>query len=117
MLLDEQHDRAVAIELRRRSHDVVAVTERADLMALDDPALLAAATSERRCLVTENLDDFAVVHLWWLNSGKSHFGLVFTTPRKFPRQRRYRGALIRALDAFLTEHPGDEDLRDQTCWL
>jgi predicted nuclease of predicted toxin-antitoxin system len=54
LLLDEMYAAAVAEQLRRRDHDVIAVAERADLRGSTDEDLLAWARIEDRALVTDN---------------------------------------------------------------
>lgn len=115
-MLDEHHDRAVAVELRKRGHDVVAVTEHVELRQLVDAELLAAAVDERRAVVTENVGHFAVLHLQYLSVAKTHFGIVFTHRRRFPR-KQHSAAMMRALEEWLRTRPGDDALRDQTYWL
>lgn len=117
LLLDEQHDRHVAIQLRERGHDVVAVSERPELTGLDDPEVLAAAAAERRALVTENVRHFAVAHRRLVEAGGEHYGIVFTSPTRFPRTRTARGALVAALDRFLGAHRADDELLNLTEWL
>lgn len=107
----------MAIELRKRGHDVIAITERPDLRGLADAELLAAAVLERRAVVTENVRHFAVIHIHCLGVGKTHFGIVFTHPRRFPRKFYDSAPLLRALDSLLQERPTDDALRDQTYWL
>jgi hypothetical protein len=116
-LLDEQHDRAVASKLRERGHDVIAVTERDEPMALSDLELLMAAALERRAIVTENVRDFAVAHRWYFDSGQQHYGIIFTERRRYRRSRASPGILIHALTDFLDAHPADDDLCDQVYWL
>ncbi len=58
LLLDEHFSQLVARRLRQDGgHDVVAVTERADLVGLDDETLFAVARAERRALVSESAAD------------------------------------------------------------
>ena len=107
----------MAVELRRRGYDVVAVTERAELRQLVDAHILAAAVDERRALVTEDAGGFGALHHQYLAVGKVHFGIVFTNPRRFPRKLHGSAALMRALDEWLRTHPEDDALREQTYWL
>ncbi len=86
--MDEMHSPAVAEQLRDRGYDVLAVKERPELIGLSDAHLLAAATRDRRALVTENVKDFAVRHKRVTTGGDQHGGLVFTHPRRFPRASR-----------------------------
>ena len=105
LLLDEMHAPAVAVRMRRGGHDAIAVKERADLTGLPDEDLLRAATADRRAVVTENIKDFAVLHRRIAAAGRSHSGMVFTHPRRFPRSApNHVPVLADALSAFLAEH-------------
>ena len=117
LLLDEHFSPKIASELRRRRHDVVAARAEPALHGLSDAELLAFATSERRALVTENVVDFARLHSAALIAGRRHFGLIFTSPRQFPRTTRAIGRLVRALDALLDDRRTDDALESQTWWL
>ena len=88
LLLDEMHAPAVAVELRARGYDAVAVKEHAELIGMSDHELLVAATTEGRAVVTENVKDFAALGQRWAAAGDHHAGLVFTHPRRFPRAAR-----------------------------
>lgn len=115
LLLDEHFSPAIARQLRSRGNDVVAARERVELHGLDDRELLALATTERRAIVTENVADFAELHRQSVVRGDPHAGLVFTSPRRFPRTRRAIGRLVRGLDRLVAEGPNDLD--GQTWWL
>lgn len=117
LLLDEHFSPQIASQLRRRRHDVVAARALPDLHGLTDAALLTHATSVRRALVTENVADFVELHRAALITGRRHFGLVFTSPRRFPRTTRAIGRTVRALDALLDAHRTDSALVNQTWWL
>ena len=115
LLLDEHFSPEVARQLRSRGHDVIAARERIELHGLTDRDLLAAAVEERRVLVTENVADFVELHRQSVVRGGPHAGLIFTSPRRFPRTRRAIGRLVRALDALVADGP--QDLEGQTWWL
>jgi hypothetical protein len=117
LLLDEHFSPEIARQLRHRGHDVVAARERAELHALSDRELLDVATAERRAIVTENVVDFIELHRSAVASGMDHYGLVFTSPRRFPRTRRAIGRLVRALDTLCGARPPSDTLRGQTWWL
>jgi hypothetical protein len=107
LLLDEMHAPAVAVELRSRGHDAVAVKERPELIGLPDRELLVAATAEGRALVTENVKDLAALHRSMTASGEHHAGIVFTHPRRFPRHaRNHVAALAGALAQFVDAETG-----------
>lgn len=117
LLLDEHFSPEIARQLRTGGHDVEAARERPELHAMTDGELLARASSERRAIVTENVVDFVELHRIALVTGTEHFGIVFTSPRRFPRTRRAIGRLVRALGALCAARPGDEALCGQTWWL
>lgn len=108
LLLDEMHNQAVAAALRARGHDVIAVTERADLISLTDQALLRSAAAAGLAIVTENIKDFVPLHRQVLAAGERHAGMVLTHPRRFPRSaRNHAGVLTQALAVFLDEQAED----------
>ena len=115
LLLDEHFSPEIARQLRSQGHDVLAAPERADLHGFSDRELLRVATAERRTIVTENVADFAELHRQSILGGEPHAGLVFTSPRRYPRTRRGIGKLVRALAGLLAEGPAD--LKGQTWWL
>jgi predicted nuclease of predicted toxin-antitoxin system len=117
LLLDEQHDRGIAERLREHGHDVIAVTERSGLRQLIDYELLRAAAAERRAVVTEDVRDFALAHRAHLERGETHFGIIFTSSRRFPRVKSARRQLVAALRRFLEEHPQDDELSCLVYWL
>lgn len=117
LLLDEHFSPEIARQLRTRGHDVVAARERAEVHGLTDADLLALATAESRAVVTENVADFVELHRRSVITRRPHFGIVFTSPRGFPRTRRAIGRMVRALEALLSAHASSDALADQTWWL
>jgi hypothetical protein len=117
LLLDEHFSPEIARQLRIRGHDVVAARESADLHGLTDADLLASATANRRAIVTENVADFVELHRRAILRRRLHAGLVFTSPRRYPRTRRAIGRLVRALDALLIDHPQRDALRGEAWWV
>ena len=115
LLLDEHFSPEIARQLRSRGHDVEAARERPELHGLADRELLAVATDERRALVTENVADFVELHRQSVLHGDPHAGIVFTSPRRFPRTRRGIGRMVRSLEKLIGEGP--PDLAGQTWWL
>jgi predicted nuclease of predicted toxin-antitoxin system len=55
------YPQALAEKLRAQGHDVVAVSEDPDLVGSDDESVLAYANTAQRCLITENVQDFAAL--------------------------------------------------------
>lgn len=103
LLLDEMYPPALARRLRGQGHDVLA--------ALDDDDVLAWAARNNRCVVTENVSDFARLAA----QGATHAGLIFVSAQRFPRTRYGLTCLADALDAVLAakQLPG----RDGVAWL
>lgn len=102
LLLDEMYTYAIAEQLRARGHDVVAVGERPELRGTPDRDLFGVAQAEGRALVTDDVG-YLQIEADHRSRGDSHRGLVLTSNRRFPRGRtRTVGALVRALDRFLT---------------
>jgi hypothetical protein len=99
LLLDEMFPPIIAEELRRRGHDVAAVAADPQLRAKTDPELFAWAAQQKRRLVTENAKDFRRLHGEIAPGGP---GLLLTSSRSFPRSRQAPGALIAALEAWLS---------------
>ena len=118
LVLDEHFSPEIARQLRQRGHDVVAAR---DLLAgpdRSDGALLRQATEAGRAVVTADVTDFTELHKSAVVSGRSHAGVVFVSPRRFPPTKRAIGRLVSALDAFLQAHRGEvRALAGQTWWL
>ena len=117
LLLDETLSPAIARELRERGHDVVAVADHPGWVALSDPEVMALARTERRAVVTDNLRDDRPLHADAITpGGPGHSGMIFM-PSTYRRTKADTGRIIGALEAKLTEYPGDEDLANGECWL
>lgn len=105
-LLDEMIPPAVAEQLGGRGHDVIAVTERADLRSLPDNQLFALAQAEGRAIVTRDRADYLALERGQRAAGKSHAGLVLV-PSRFTGAAV--GPLVKALDELLgsdSPYPG-----------
>ena len=82
ILLDEMYPPALAKRLRDSGHDVVAVLDvEVGLASRSDDDVLAWAARHSRCVVTENVSDFARL----ASLGVAHCGLVFVLAQRFPR--------------------------------
>jgi len=112
LLLDEMYPPALAKRLRDMGHDVLAVLDvEVGLASRSDEDVLAWAARNNRCVVTENVSDFARLAA----QGATHAGLVFVSAQRFPRTADGLARLGNALDVLLAakELPG----ADTTIWL
>lgn len=117
LLLDEHYSPAIADQLRKRGHDVVAAADHSELKSREDGELLSWAIAQRRAVVTENAADFVALHEQYVTRGDHHYGIVLTNARRFPRKRTETGRLVRALHDLLEQSPRDDSLRADLRWL
>jgi Domain of unknown function (DUF5615) len=109
LLLDEMFPRAIAEQLRARGKDVVSIHDPHHqwLEGAADQQVFMAAVAEGRAVVTENVADFRRLESDALARGQIHFGLIFTTKRRFPRGAAFTvGRLVFALTKLLENPPG-----------
>jgi hypothetical protein len=105
-MLDEMYPPALAGMLRDQGHDVVAVAGSPELDGSPDEVVLDAATSQARCLVTENVRDFAVFarHM-------SHGGILLVNAKRWPRTpaaiKRLADALGQVISTAQVPGPGE----------
>ena len=117
LLLDEHYSKTIAEQLRRRSHDAVAVTERPDLIGAPDEQLFRQMPAERRAIVTENWAHFRPLLDEAAAEGFDHYGVVFTSRSALPRGKSTIGLYVRVLERFLRANPRTAALRNSYCWL
>lgn len=103
-LLDEQLSPQIAVLLRQRGYDVLAVADRADLVGCSDRIVLEAASAERRAVVTNNIKDFRPLAAEWLARGRTHGGLILL-PSSRTRTRTAVAPLVDAIETVLRDHP------------
>lgn len=96
LLLDEMYPPALAEQLREHGHDVLAVAALPDLVGSADDQVLEAATGAGRCLVTENVRDFAV-----LTRRTAHSGVLFVAGVRWPRSPGGIKRLAEAISALI----------------
>jgi predicted nuclease of predicted toxin-antitoxin system len=117
LLLDEMLSPVIARELCARGHDVQAAAGHPEREALTDPDVLALARAERRAVVTNNIRDFRLLHVEAvLPGGPGHYGMIFM-PGTYRRTKKDIGRIIEALEARLSQYPGEEDLVNAEDWL
>jgi hypothetical protein len=117
LLLDEHLSPRIAVELRRRGYDIIAVGERADLRGAFDEALWAAVRREGWAFVTRDIRDF--VRLAWSDEaiGRPHAGLVLVHPRAFRAGLRDVDRLVAALGSLLAAPSDLRALYGAVVWL
>ena len=94
---------------------MVGVAADPGLAGLPDEQILEWATRQGRCLVTENVKDYEVLRRAAAAQGRTHAGLLYCGPRRFPRDRRFVGAFVVALDKLIA--PGELPGPNQAGWL
>lgn len=93
LLLDEMYPIELAANLRAKGFDALAVLEVDGLPASSDLDLLSWARQDDRCIVTENVEDFARL------SHGAHNGVLLVRARRWPRT----GAGLARLESGLVE--------------
>lgn len=115
LVLDEMYSPRIAEELTKRGHDVVAVAADPALVGASDEQILRIATIGECTLVTENVRDFEILRTRWLKEGRSCAGLLYTSRQRFPRDKKWTGRLVIALDERLAS--GMVPASGQVDWL
>ena len=96
-LLDEMLPASIAVQLRRRGVDAIAVVEQPELVAATDEQVLTAASAEERAVVTVNLADFVRLDRQWLAEGRVHAGILLVSSKRFPQDGHRVGAITTTL--------------------
>lgn len=117
LVLDEHLDSAIAVELRRRGHDAVAVTEDPGLRGLEDRELLAWAAEVGRALVTYDAEDFGPLSEERQVVGEPFAGLIFLSAKRYPQGPKGYGALVRDLAQVLEAYPTPAAFSGRSHWL
>jgi hypothetical protein len=117
LLLDEMLAPDIARQLRARGHDVAAVAGHPDWEGLSDSQVMAVGRTEHRAIATNNLRDYRPLHSEAITpGGQGHFGMIFI-PGNYRRTRADIGRIIAALEAELSQYPGETDLANGKAWL
>jgi hypothetical protein len=111
------YDRVIAEQLRRRGHDVVAVTERAELRSVSDADLLVRMAREGRVVVTENAADFVSAFGLMIQRGEACAGVMIASPQSMPRRGATIGLFVEVLDRELAARPQDDALDGQLVFV
>ena len=107
LLLDEMWAPTIAVELRKRRFDVIAIAEPAHAgryAGLPDDDVFARAQEDGRAVVTDNVPDYEKARLDWEARGAAHHGLVYALDPPFNRHRgdAVIGQMVNALVHFLS---------------
>jgi uncharacterized protein DUF5615 len=107
VLLDEMWTPTIAVELRNRDFDVVAISERshADRYAgIPDDEVFARAQDDGRAIVTDNVADYERARRDWESRGHGHHGVVYALNPPFSRHHgdAVIGQMVKALAEFLS---------------
>lgn len=94
LLLDEHYSADIASALTELGHDVLAVVAIPDLRGASDPEVFAWAAADARRIVTENVRDFRPLLTRALAYGEPSAPVLLVPPRRFPRGRGDRSAVI-----------------------
>lgn len=114
LLLDANlSPRGIGEPLRRAGHDVLALASEPALEGLDDPDVLALATSENRILVTRNSRDFAPILREWAEAGRAHAGCVLI----WSLDHSQFSAIMTGLERLLVQRPHQGDWHEITVAL
>jgi hypothetical protein len=106
LLLDEMWAPTIALELRKRDFDVIAITEPAHTSryaGISDDQVFARAQDDGRAVVTDNIADFEWARSHWERRGRAHYGLIYAHDPPFDRHRGEGvvGQMVSALAHFL----------------
>ena len=106
LLLDEMWTPTIALELRKRNFDVIAISEPAHAgryAGISDDEVFARAQDDGRVVVTDNIADYEQTRRDWESRGQTHHGLIYALDPPFNRHRGERviGQMVNALAHFL----------------
>ena len=114
LLLDEMIPPLLARGLREARYDVQAIKwDRNDLLGSSDLDLVRCMATERRTIVTNDVDDFQKIHDQFLATGDEHHGMVFTFDATMPRTKAATPQWVQTLTQLLADHADNDGLRNQ----
>jgi predicted nuclease of predicted toxin-antitoxin system len=114
LLLDEMISPRTARELREAGYDVQAIKrDRPELNGKPDHELVRRMATERRTIVTNDVEGFQAIHDQFLAAGQEHYGMVLTFDATMPRNKDAIPQWVQTLTKLLADHPDDDSLRNQ----
>jgi hypothetical protein len=102
----------IAAALREHHHDVRAADEERDLDGWEDERLLELAATERRVMVTFNVNDVARLATEWAAAGTQHAGILLIVGVDHAEF----GLTLRIIDAALEARPTQESWIGYAAW-
>jgi hypothetical protein len=114
LLLDEMWTPTIALELRKRNLDVMAISEPAHVgryAGIADDEVFARAQEDGYAILTDNVADYELARRNWESRGHSHHGIVYALDPPFNRHRgdAVIGQLVKALQGFLSSPDAIEE--------
>lgn len=114
LLLDEMWTPTIAIELRRRGFDVIAINEEEHAgryAGLPDDQVFARAQADGRAIVTDNIGDYEKARVDWEAHGSAHRGVLYALDPPFNRHRGQDviGQMVKAIEHFLCGTQGADE--------
>ncbi len=111
LLLDEMWTPTIAVELRKRGVDCVAISEPAcasRYAGVSDDQVFARAQEDDRTIVTDNIADFEAARLDAESRSRIHHGVLYALDPPFNRHHgdAVIGQMVRALEAFVVSAAG-----------
>jgi predicted nuclease of predicted toxin-antitoxin system len=115
LLLDEMWTPTIALALRKRGFDTIAINEPTHAgryAGISDDLVFAHAQDDRRAIVTDNIADFELIRLERESRNEIHYGLIYALNPPFNRHRggRVIGQMVNALAHFLSSSAVHEPL-------
>jgi Domain of unknown function (DUF5615) len=106
-LLDEMWTPTIALELRKRDFDVIAISEPAHAgryAGITDDQVFARAQEDGLTVVTDNIADYEQASRDWESSREAHYGLIYALDPPFNRHcgDGVIGQMVNALAHFLS---------------
>jgi predicted nuclease of predicted toxin-antitoxin system len=118
LLLDEMIPPQVVRGLREAGYDVQAIKrDRNDLLGSSDLELVRCMATERRTIVTNDVDDFQKLHDQFLATGDEYQGMVFTFDATMPRTKDAIPQWVQTLTKLLAQHTDNDSLQNQILHL
>lgn len=105
LLLNEMWSPTIAIELRKRHFDFIAINEPASVSlyaGIADDQVFARAQEDSRAIVTDNIADYEKACRDWETRGSAHHGIVYALNPPFNRHRGSAviGQMVNSLERF-----------------